>query len=97
MTSDALKLFPESETIQPLESFDIHLSDEQFECLGRCAKGISLRFEASEIVDALVAGGYAEVGVARVVTISAKGHLYLQMHRVESRVHIVQAMRSTPA
>ena len=80
MTSIALKSSPDVDSIQPVESIESHLTDEQLECLSRCAKGISLRFEASEIVDALVAGGYAKVGVARVVTISAKGHPYLQSH-----------------
>lgn len=94
MTSiGALKSMPDVELSQLYESFKIRLTDEQFECLSRCAKGISLRFEASEIVDALVAGGYSEVGVARVVTMTAKGHLYLQMHRAESRPKYRQAMR----
>ena len=57
-----------------------HLTGEQLECLSRCAKGISLRFEASEIVDALIAGGYAEKGVASVVTVTAKGQQYLRTH-----------------
>ncbi len=57
-----------------------HLTDEQLECLSRCAKGISLRFEASKNVDALVAGGYVKEGVARVVTVTAKGLKYLQTH-----------------
>jgi len=54
------------------------LTHKQPECLQRCARGISLRFDATEIVDALVAGGYAREGVARVVTITAKGMQYLQ-------------------
>jgi predicted metal-binding protein len=56
------------------------LTREQLECLSRCAKGISIRFEGSEIVDALVVGGYAEEGVAGVVTVTAKGQQYLQSH-----------------
>jgi hypothetical protein len=56
------------------------LTGEQFECLSRCAKGISLRFEASEIVDALVAGGYAEKGVAGIVALTVKGQQYLRTH-----------------
>jgi hypothetical protein len=48
--------------------------------LSRCAKGISLRFEASEIVDALVAGGYAEKGVAGIVALTVKGQQYLRTH-----------------
>ena len=56
------------------------LTDEALECLSRCARGISLRFERSEIVDALIAGGYAEKGVAGVVTVTAKGQQYLRTH-----------------
>jgi hypothetical protein len=56
------------------------LTDEALECLSRCARGISLRFERSEIVEELVAGGYAEKGVAGVVTVTAKGQEYLQTH-----------------
>ena len=67
----------------PSETLALHktrLTGEQLECLSRCAKGISLRFEGSEIVDALVAGGYAETGVAGVVTVTAKGQHYLWTH-----------------
>jgi uncharacterized protein YdaT len=56
------------------------LTREQLETLSRCAKGISLRFEAWAIVNALVTGGYAEKGVAGVVTITAKGEEYLRTH-----------------
>jgi hypothetical protein len=66
-----------SETLALLTT---HLTGEQLERLSRCAKGISLRFESSEIVDALVAGGYAEKGVAGVVTVTAKGQQYLRTH-----------------
>lgn len=88
----ALKSKPDVEPSQSLKSFKIRLTDEQFECLSRCARGISLRFEASEIVDALVAGGYSQIGVARVVSMTAKGHQYLQMHRAEARPKNRQAM-----
>ena len=57
-----------------------HLTDEQLECLRRCARGISLRFDRLEIVDALVAGGYAEKGVAGVVRVTAEGQQYLWSH-----------------
>ena len=60
--------------------FTPRLTREQTECLARCAKGISIRFERSELVDALVAGGYAEQGVAGVVTVTAKGQQYLKTH-----------------
>jgi hypothetical protein len=65
----------------PSEALALHttrLTGKQLECLSRCAKGISIRFEGSEIVDALVAGGYAEQGVAGVVTVTAKGQQYLR-------------------
>ena len=57
-----------------------HLTSEQLECLSRCARGISLRFDRLEIVDALVAGGFAEKGVVGVVKITAKGQQYLSSH-----------------
>ena len=60
--------------------FTPRLTREQLECLARCAKGISIRFERSELVDPLVAGGYAEQGVAGVVTVTAKGQEYLRTH-----------------
>ncbi len=62
------------------ETLNPPLTAEQLECLKRCAQGISLRFEAQKNVDALVAGGYAKEGVARVVTVTAKGLEYLQAH-----------------
>ena len=58
--------------------FTSQLTREQLEALSRCAKGISLRFESSEIVDPLVASGYAEKGVAGVVKVTAKGQEYLR-------------------
>ena len=67
----------------PSEALALHtkrLTGEQFVCLSRCAKGISLRFEASEFVDALILDGYAEKGVAGVVTVTAKGQQYLRTH-----------------
>ena len=59
--------------------------------------GISLRFEASEIVEALVAGGYSEMGLARVFTMTTLGHQYLQMRRAEWRSVTDQAThRASP-
>jgi hypothetical protein len=57
------------------------LTGEQLECLSRCARGISLRFERLEIVDALAAAGYAEKGVAGVVTVTVKGQQYLRTYQ----------------
>jgi predicted metal-binding protein len=70
-------------SIVPSETRALHttrLTAEQLECLSRCAKGISVRFEASELVDALVVGGYVEKGVAGVVTVTAEGREYLRTH-----------------
>jgi hypothetical protein len=69
-----------SNSSEKVASLKTRLTDEQFEHLSRCAKGISLRFERLEIVDALVAGGYAEKGVAGVVTVTIKGQQYLRAH-----------------
>jgi len=68
---------------EPSQTLALHttrLTAEQLACLSRCARGISIRFDGWEIVDALVAGGYAEQGVANVVTVTAKGQQYLQTH-----------------
>jgi hypothetical protein len=65
---------------ETLAGHTTRLTGEQLECLSRCAKGISLRFERLEIVDALVGGGYAEKGVAGVITVTIKGQQYLRTH-----------------
>jgi hypothetical protein len=64
----------------PVASFTSHLTNEQLQALSRCASGISLRFDALEIVNALIAGGYAQKGVAGVITVTAEGHKYLRSH-----------------
>jgi hypothetical protein len=91
--SSALKAMPDVATTPTFESHTALLTDEQLECLSRCAKGISLRFGASEMADTLVAAGYSKVGVAPVVTITAKGHLYLQIRRAASGPQFRQATR----
>ncbi len=81
MTSKrGFKLVSVDKPSQPLVPFTTRLTDEQLECLRSCARGVSLRFEKSEIVNALVAGGYADKNVAGVVTVTAKGHQYLRKH-----------------
>ncbi len=81
MTSNrALKSISIAKPSQPLVPFKTRLTVEQLECLRSCARGISLRFERSDIVNALIAGGYAEKNVAGVVTVTAKGHEYLGTH-----------------
>jgi hypothetical protein len=59
-----------------------HLTDEQLDRLRRCANGNTLRFESSAIVAALVAAGYATEGAGCVVTVTPKGHRYLETHPV---------------
>jgi hypothetical protein len=73
----ALNSLPTANPQHSIASFTTRLTGEQLDCLHRCARGISLRFEAVEIVDALVAGGYAEKNVAGVVTVTNKGQQYL--------------------
>lgn len=60
-----------------VSSFTTRLTSEQLDALRRCANGISLRFEAWAIVNALIAGGYVQAGIAGVITVTAKGEEYL--------------------
>jgi hypothetical protein len=76
----ALKPLSVADPSDKVALFTPRLTREQLECLSRCARGISIRFERSELVDALVAGGYAEQGVASVVTVTTKGREYLRTH-----------------
>jgi hypothetical protein len=76
----ALKSVPIAYKSQSLASFTTRLKAEQLEALRRCSKGISLRFEAWPIVNALIDGGYAEKSVAGVITVTAKGEAYLRTH-----------------
>ena len=76
----ALKSVPIAHKSQSPASFTTRLTAQQLEALRRCAKGISVRFEAWAIVNALVDGGYAEKGVAGVVTATAKGKAYVRTH-----------------
>jgi len=63
--------FPEATT---------RLTDDQLDRLRRCANGNTLRFESTAIVAALVGAGYASEGAGCVVTVTPKGHRYLQTH-----------------
>ena len=74
----APKLLPIANRSETSASFTTRLTGEQLERLSRCVQGMSLRFEASEIVDALVSAGYAEKGVAGVITVTDKGQQYLR-------------------
>lgn len=67
------------------------LSDIELDRLSRCANGNTLRFEASEIVAALVAGGYAKEGPGRVVTVTAKGYWYLRGHAAKPPLGVARA------
>ncbi|HXX83357.1 MAG TPA: hypothetical protein VEN29_05180 [Casimicrobiaceae bacterium] len=76
----ALKSVPTNKRSQSLAVFATRLTGVQLEALKRCANGISLRFDASEIVDPLIAAGYVKRGVAGIITVTAEGHQYLQKH-----------------
>ena len=60
------------------------LTGEQLDSLRACAKGISLRFEKSEIVNALVAAGYAERNIVGVIKLTASGDQHLRLQRVDA-------------
>ena len=64
----------------PTPRVTTRLTLEQLDRLRRCANGNTLRFESSDIVEALVSGGYATEGAGRVVTVTPKGHRYLLSH-----------------
>ena len=72
-----LSLVKDSKDVAP---FKPRLSAEQLECLRRGARGVTLRFERSELVDVLVEIGYAERGLAGVVTVTPAGHEFLKTH-----------------
>ncbi len=78
--NSAFNLLQIDEPAKPLSNFTTRLTDEQLEALRACARGVSLRFEKPEIVNALVSGGYVERNVAGVITVMAKGHQYLRTH-----------------
>jgi hypothetical protein len=66
--------------VRNVPQFETILTYEQLDRLRRCANGNTLRFEAEDIVAALVAAGYATEGVGRVVTVTAEGRRYLASH-----------------
>ncbi|PWT83838.1 MAG: hypothetical protein C5B58_05835 [Acidobacteria bacterium] len=76
----SLRLLSLVRTSQDVAHFMPQLDREQLECLKRGARGITLRFERSELVDVLVAAGYAEKGLAGVITVTRVGHEYLKTH-----------------
>jgi hypothetical protein len=67
-------------SLDDVAPFKPRLNREQHECLSRGARGISLRFERAELIDALVTVGYVEKGLAGVVTVTPAGHEYLRTH-----------------
>ena len=70
-----------------------HLTDLQLDRLDKCAHGNTLRFEAVEIVNALVAGGYAKEGIGCVVSVTAKGRQYLATLAVRLRLQRLNTLR----
>jgi hypothetical protein len=81
----ALRLVPITNQAEALALHTTRLTSEQLESLRRCANGISLRFEKLETVNALLIGGYAEQGVAGVVTVTVNGQQYLRTHLNQRR------------
>lgn len=79
------KLLPDAKGYPLRAATERLLTREQFGALTRCAQGISLRFESEAIVGSLLACGYAELGVAGVITLTAEGDQHVQMHRPELR------------
>ena len=86
MPQDFTSPVPTANQAHQLASFTMYLTDAQLDRLNRCANGNTLRFEASSIVSALVAAGYAREGIGRVVTVTAKGHEYLRTYAVRQRL-----------
>ena len=76
----AFKCIPIDDPSQSVPSFTTRLTDEQQEALRASARGISLRFEKSEVVNALCGGGYANKNIVGVITVTAKSHQYLRTH-----------------
>ena len=89
----ALISAPVANRFQQLPTSVTPLTDVQLDRLNRCASGNTLRFEASGIVDALVAGGYAKQGIGRVVTVTAKGQQYLRTESVKLRLERLGFLR----
>ena len=77
---------PVVSTFYPTATSASQLTDAQLVRLYKCANGNTLRFESETIVDALVASGYAQEGVGRVVTVTARGQQYLRMQAVRVRL-----------
>jgi len=73
------------ETVVPIHVGSIptkvRLTQKQLQALRACSKGISLRFEEWEIVNALVECGFAAMNAAGVIRVTEEGHRYLRSHR----------------
>jgi len=80
----ALNSVPIDPKSQSIASFTTRLTAEQLDALRRCARGISLRFEAWAIVNALVDGGYVEKDLGGGITLTAKGKAYVQTHELQN-------------
>jgi hypothetical protein len=55
----------------------LRLRQEQLDSLRACARGISLRFEKWEIVNALLLAGFVEKNIVGVIRITREGREYL--------------------
>lgn len=79
----ALESLPIGDQSRSPVLFKTRLTGEQLDALSQCAKGISLRFEAESIVDALVVGGYVKRGVAGVITVTTEVNITCRRMQVD--------------
>ena len=55
----------------------LRLREEQLDALRACARGLSLRFEKWEIVNALLLAGFVEKNIVGVIRVTKDGRDYL--------------------
>jgi hypothetical protein len=55
----------------------LRLREEQVDALRACARGLSLRFEKWEIVNALLLAGFVEKNIVGVIRVTKEGQDYL--------------------
>jgi len=58
----------------------LRLTEQQLQALRSCDRGISIRFENCDIVNALLTAGFVERNVAGVIRVTKAGHEYLSYH-----------------
>jgi hypothetical protein len=61
--------------VRPLPA--LRLREEQLDALRACARGLSLRFDKWEIVNALLLAGFVEKNIVGVIRVTKEGREYL--------------------